>query len=625
MMKTTLFAIAAMAAVSCVKEQIADNSAIVNPNLVECTFYAGTETSETKAAFSEDADPQIEWQGNEEISVLGTNTANQKFSTSSTGTTAEFNGVADLTDEVLYAVYPYDAAVELTADGKLSKVTVPAVQTATAGSFDPKAYIAVAKSTDKEHFAFKAVGGFVKFKLEDAANVKSVTMVSNAGSNMACTAAVTFNDNGSVAHGTPYVDGTASDNVKLVGTFETGKDYFMIVRPQPYTGGITLYIEYTDGTVLSRKGESALFESGKGRNYIRNLGTLKKSDFTQVNDLYSLYNMGYDIMIAGKAINKDKYAATHIQVDSESKTVAKAGGVYFVDSDTELTLTAETYNNLYIIGNNPLEKTVVNITGTVKWATNNTLGFKNIDLKEGTGLNSQLFQAVNGGSVLIDNCKLNPNKYTIIYSYQSAIQEVRIHNSDILVSKDNSPVIIGAGNGKEITVSTIELYNNIVYSAEGDKFGFQIVDHAGVSATTLSIEKNTFANVYNYNAVADDNNEGYYTLSNNNKGYLNTKAVENYNVKDNLFYTPNYDRYKNTTVKDGNTSHASASTVILSPAATKTNASNNMHLKTENNDRLKVCTNGTALSRSSKETDIVSNVDLANGIIVSKGTYGATR
>ena len=38
MMKTTLFAIAAMAAVSCVKEQIADNSAIVNPNLVECTF-----------------------------------------------------------------------------------------------------------------------------------------------------------------------------------------------------------------------------------------------------------------------------------------------------------------------------------------------------------------------------------------------------------------------------------------------------------------------------------------------------------------------------------------------------------------------------------------------------------
>ena len=626
MMKTTLFAIAAMAAVSCVKEQIADNSAIVNPNLVECTFYAGTETSETKAAFSEDAYPQIEWQGNEEISVLGTNTANQKFSTSSTGTTAEFNGVADLTDEVLYAVYPYDAAVELTADGKLSKVTVPAVQTATAGSFDPKAYLAVAKSTDKEHFAFKAVGGFVKFQLEDAANVKSVTMVSNAGNNMACTATVTFNNNGSISHGSPYDDGTASDNVKLVGTFETGKDYFMIVRPQPYTGGITLYIEYTDGTVLSRKGESALFESGKGRNYIRNLGTLKKSDFTQVNDLYSLYNRGYDIMIAGKAINKDKYAATHIQVDSESKTIAKAGGVYFVDSDTELTLTAETYNNLYIIGNNPLEKTVVNITGTVKWATNNTLGFKNIDLKEGTGLNSQLFQAVNGGSVLIDNCKLNPNNYTIIYSYQTALQEVRIHNSDILVSKDNTPAIIGAGSGRTITVSTFELHNNIVYSAEGDKFGFRISDHTGISATTLSLENNTFANVYNYNVAADSENKGYYILSNNNKGYLNMGQVSSYNLKDNLFYTPNYDTYKNTgTNPKGETTHLSATTVILSPAATETNASNNMHLKTENNDRLKVCTNGTALSRSSKEADIVSNVDLANGIIVSKGTYGATR
>lgn len=245
--KYSLIAIAAMVAVSCAKEITpeAGQTPETNPNLVEITLTAtGESDEETKAVFS--GYPKIAWEGNEEISLLGTNTGNQKLTTTTKGHQATFTGYADVTDEVYYAVYPYDANVSLTADGKLSNVTVPAIQTATAGSFDPKAYIAVAKSTDKESLYFKAVGAFVKFKLEDAENVKSVTMVSNSGANMACSATIVMNENGGVSHGSPYVDGTASSSVKMVGDFQTDKAYFMVVRPQPYTGGVTFYIEYKD-------------------------------------------------------------------------------------------------------------------------------------------------------------------------------------------------------------------------------------------------------------------------------------------------------------------------------------------------------------------------------------------
>ena len=158
----SLLAVAAMAAVACSKEVAPENNdaALGNPNLVEVTLTATGEGDDsdvdTKAVFS--GYPKIAWEGNEEISLLGANTENQKLTANGKGHQTTFTGYADKTDDAYYAVYPYDAKVALISDGKISNVTVPAVQTATANNFDPKAYIAVAKSTDKESLYFKAVG-----------------------------------------------------------------------------------------------------------------------------------------------------------------------------------------------------------------------------------------------------------------------------------------------------------------------------------------------------------------------------------------------------------------------------------------------------------------------------------
>lgn len=543
--KYSLIAIAAMVAVSCAKEITpeAGQTPETNPNLVEITLTAtGESDEETKAVFS--GYPKIAWEGNEEISLLGTNTGNQKLTTTTKGHQATFTGYADITDEVYYAVYPYDSNVSLTAEGKLSNVTVPAVQTATAGSFDPKAYIAVAKSTDKESLYFKAVGAFVKFKLEDAENVKSVTMVSNSGANMACSATIVMNENGGVSHGSPYVDGTASSSVKMVGDFQTDKAYFMVVRPQPYTGGVTFYIEYKDGTVLSRTGASALFESGKARNYIRNLNTLQKKDFNPVTDLYTLFNMGYDIQIAGKMYNKEtlKLQPVLINAESESKEITD-NGLYFIDpSATETSINKSNgFTNLYVIGNNPAVKSCITLKAAVRCGQNSNVCLKNLAIAQ---FDNNMFVHnnlnANVNRIAFDACKviLPVGKSLVFNDDTRSVNELALHNCDIEVTSETQSLITARENYK-----TVDIFNNIFY-AETDMLTFKLFRQDQATAATpkpasiddLSVVDNTFINVY--------------PEKNNNFGYVYAYEVTNsFTYKNNLFelknFTENSGTYRN--------------------------------------------------------------------------------
>ena len=606
MTRTTLLAVAAIAAVACVKEQALDNNTITNPDLVEHTIIAGTEDSETKAAFSEQEYPKIVWQGNEEISVLGANTGNQKFTTTSTGSSAVFTGLADLNDDVLYAVYPYDAAVTLTADGKLSNVTVPAVQTATAGSFDPKAYIAVGKSTDKQNFAFKAIGGFIRFQVEDAANVKSVTVLSNANNNMACTATVTINEtNGSVSHGSPYVDGTTSYSVKLQGTFENGKDYFMIVRPQPYTGGVTVYIEYKDGKVLSRKGESALFESGKGRNYIKNLGVLKKADFKEVSDAYSLYTMGYDVTIGNLTINQATHgAATLITNESTNKTL-EPNGVYFIDSAAE-NVTMKNAGKLVVLSADEKMATVTKAGQVAVNATDGEDYFVMQNIKFVTGMTSG--NMLGGGkgdlayeTIYFENCKFEvPKNMNFMYAQLPISNfvmidcDVRLHattsDKNMLQTKTTS------------TYASVVFRNNVFYCTDGDTANYKIFNNNNATITSLEFKNNTVASVYPKATV----------------GYVNAKAFTAAEASFNLFYIPNYSTYvvdKYTGILYSSSANTGL-TMVTNLAYYEGDALPGKRLKPHYHTN-----EGTIYNKKTSDGSPFATSDFANGIFTTTDTY----
>ena len=587
-----LFAVAAIAAVSCAKEINLENNDAQNPNLVPVTLTATGE--DTKAIFS--GYPKIAWEGNEEISLLGTNTGNQKFTAEAKGHETTLSGLADLSDETFYAVYPYDANVSLSENGQILNVTVPAIQTARAGSFDPKAYIAVAKSTDKETLNFKAVGGFVKFKLEDAENVKSVTMVSNAGNNMACSAAITFKDDGSVSHGTPYIDGTASSSVKMIGDFESEKAYFMVVRPQPYTGGVTFYIEYKDGTILSRKGESELFESGKGRNFIRNLNTLQKKDFKPASDLYTLYNLGYDIKIAGKSYSPTELGSATLVTES---TTISANGVYFIAEGVDIQISKGPYSKLFVIGNSVNSKTNITLTEQVRYSTNGIIGFKNLAFAQ---YSTDMFVHNNTAEATrfaFDNCDIiTPTSNGVMYNGGSrTLAEFAMYNCNIEVTKDSHIFLRTSAN-----YSNIDLHNNIFYSAEGDKMDFYLINYSSNATESLKLTQNTFANVYNITSAGGQN------------PYINIASVANYTLENNLFYLESYNSYKNPT------------SWILSCVPAASTINNNMLFKDVNNPRLQVYKGGAYTTYTATKANVVTGeVDLSVPTIVPATTAGATR
>lgn len=539
--KYSLIAIAAMVAVSCAKEITpeAGQTPETNPNLVEITLTAtGESDEETKAVFS--GYPKIAWEGNEEISLLGTNTGNQKLTTTTKGHQATFTGYADITDEVYYAVYPYDSNISLTAEGKLSNVTVPAVQTATAGSFDPKAYIAVAKSTDKESLYFKAVGAFVKFKLEDAENVKSVTMVSNSGANMACSATIVMNENGGVSHGSPYVDGTASSSVKMVGDFQTDKAYFMVVRPQPYTGGVTFYIEYKDGTVLSRTGASALFESGMSRNYIRNLNILRKADFEPVTDLYSLYKMGYDVTVGGQVYNKSTHEATLITATEASTslyTPINKGGLYFIETSGEgsfnLHSNVAVTKDVILIGKTADTKVNVDFNGKNVNHAAGTIALKNIALDVDAHTN-YVFANNNATAdteaFILDNCSVNGLVKPLYYVNVAAYTIKNIVMADTDVQLGAATNIIDLSKTTSLGNETVNISNCIFYSAKN----------------TVSRIVNNSQNLTSYTAdVVFENNTIFNLHAGSKNGLIHMAGANSVVFRNNLvnFYSINATEY----------------------------------------------------------------------------------
>lgn len=433
-------AVAAIAMAACEKERTPENVTQVNPNLVEFTISGGAEAGAiVRSAFGKEY-PTIEWKTGDKISVIGSKTGNQPFEAKTSGVSTDFDGLLDLEDEVLYAVYPYDANITIPTaptsyNEELINVSIPSVQYATDGSFDPNAYVAVAKSTDKK-FAFKSIVGFLKFQLEDGENVKSVRIVANndaadKSTTIATAAAVKFYDNGLPTHGmTSWANST--NTITLIekdggDQFKSDTDYFITLKAHTLPTGLQIYVEYDNGTIYKKGTSSQIFPTGQARNSIMYMGIFGKSHkFTQVNDLYSLYNMGYDIPVGDITINCTDYgAAKYTELTNENTTdlttTLKTGGVHFLSAEdgANFTITGyvETGNNLIIINSNTGTKIGYTHSTSHTFNHNNTIiAMKGIEINLGTKYlinNSKAADA--SGKIIFDDCKFSNVGSNIYY------------------------------------------------------------------------------------------------------------------------------------------------------------------------------------------------------------------
>ena len=121
---------------------------------------------------------------------------------------------------------------------------------------------------------------------------------------------------------------------------------------------------------------------------------------------------------------------------------------------------------------------------------------------------------------------------------------------------------------------------------------------------TLNFNKNTVANVF--------------SSTTSNEDYFKVGAIETFNCNNNLFYLPNYSegRYL----------------YIVKVIPSNVNQTNNLlHKTASTNSRMRVIYEGNPkvadvwVTTKKIESDVVTSVDLANGVIVPATTAGATR
>ena len=267
-------AVASFAAISCTQE-------LDNPrqDKGEVIFTAYAEGANTKTVLgqSENGKPLSMWNGEEWIQVIGKNNYWMNTNTDGPSASAEIfyngeNGEYNETEGV-YAVYPAGNEKYVNADGGVTGVSVPTIQTATLGSYDPAAAVAIAYTTDNE-LKFKNATSLIKFQVADE-GVKSVTFAPNGTENLPrISGKCTVKADATVI---PWItnEGESESYAELnagEGTFEVGQDYYIAIFPCTLADGFK--IEFSLG---GSKNEVASYDKYLEipRNQVLNIGSIK--------------------------------------------------------------------------------------------------------------------------------------------------------------------------------------------------------------------------------------------------------------------------------------------------------------------------------------------------------------
>ena len=288
MKKILLFASAALLFAGCAKENITPTENPDNSQKGDITlsFSASQTGFGTKAIIGEtttDAEgaksTAINWQESDQISVFDGDNKNCPFSTkdfsTETPTSCTFEGNVTKLATDYTAVYPYTADATIDKTGVISGVTLPAIQTAVAGSFDPKAALMAAKTVSGgRDLAFKNLVGYVKVTTDF--NCKQIELCAASGEKLAGVGTISLNE------GTPSftLGEGAESTITLLpdgeGTLAAKKTYYIAVPATTLAAGWNISFTATDGKVYSRQGTKQIqFKT----NTVINLGTIYLNDF----------------------------------------------------------------------------------------------------------------------------------------------------------------------------------------------------------------------------------------------------------------------------------------------------------------------------------------------------------
>ena len=209
--------------------------------LVPMTFTA-TQESNVGTRTALEGGYGVDWQTSDKISVFD-GQGNQEFTLIGDVKDGKFSGTASSQATSFTAVYPYTEGAQLKSDGSVSGITLPAEQTATLYSFDPKAALMMAVSTKDKKYNLDFKNAVSLIKLETTFACKKIVLTANE--DIAGTGTLTYNN------GAPSISFTSNQSKTITLKPATGEyfkagQYVIVVPPITLTKGFSISFHASD-------------------------------------------------------------------------------------------------------------------------------------------------------------------------------------------------------------------------------------------------------------------------------------------------------------------------------------------------------------------------------------------
>ena len=307
-----------MAMASCSSSDDAVEEIKEESKLVPMTFTA-TQESNVGTRTALEGGYGVDWQTSDKISVFD-GQGNQEFTLIGDVKDGKFSGTASSQATSFTAVYPYTEGAQLKSDGSVSGITLPAEQTATLYSFDPKAALMMAVSTkDKKYnLDFKNAVSLIKLTTEFAC--KKIVLTANE--DIAGTGTLTYNN------GEPSISFTSNQSKTITLKPATGEyfkagQYVIVVPPITLTKGFSIsfhasdeYCVYTRTSTQNNTFHRNKFKpfgifktTGNGWEWTYNSRGIVKADQELDMGEFEINGKKYRLIFAKSNLTKDGLAA----------------------------------------------------------------------------------------------------------------------------------------------------------------------------------------------------------------------------------------------------------------------------------------------------------------------------
>lgn len=328
-----------------------------------------------------------------------------------------------------------------------------------------------------------------------------------------------------------YIGCRATEKLKVKVNIQAG-DIIRPVVPADWTANIvtpnytslsgeqTLEVEVTAPATASKC--VVTMEVNRGANTVTDEIVAR----TKTTSYYADFMAGMDIQVGSVTLNKYMFEESEIHAPSESETTLTAAGIYFLNSEATVSLSANltNVNKLVVIGNTPsasLEQMpTIKYTGNFYMSLGGNTGGLGLLLKNvKIDASSSTTYSFNIGSAFVD-----ANTY---------FENLVFDRCNILFSSGNSFVYVN-NSAKKMPIQNIEICNTLLSSeSAGQKYVFSFSNHEYEGFKNFTVENSVFycrtenAAITNFSLMqcANEKGIGFENIKVKNNTFVNVIPV----------------------------------------------------------------------------------------------------